>query len=83
MPNHGMQGTEPQALQETWIVKGSKAAMRFLSAWVPYLYFLRFSLLLWIFPLLLVAANQGTGMRSLLSGIVTPSCWVTWPPPRA
>ncbi len=43
-----------------------------LANWARYLYFLRFAILLWIFPLLLVWANT-TGARSLVSGIVTPS----------
>jgi hypothetical protein len=42
------------------------------APWVRYLYFLRFSILLWVFPLLLVWANT-TGARSLISGIVTPA----------
>jgi len=42
------------------------------AAWARYLYFMRFAILLWTFPLLLVGANT-TGARSLLSGIVTPS----------
>jgi hypothetical protein len=43
-----------------------------LANWSRYLYFLRFAILLWFFPLLLVWANT-TGARSLVSGIVTPS----------
>ncbi len=45
---------------------------RRLANWARYLYFLRFAILLWCFPLLLVWANT-TGARSLVSGIVTPS----------
>ena len=41
--------------------------------WLRYLYFLRFSLLLWILPLLLRVANSPKAARSLVSGIVTPS----------
>ena len=41
--------------------------------WLRYLYFLRFSLLLWILPLLLRLANSPRAARSLVSGIVTPS----------
>jgi len=41
--------------------------------WLRYLYFLRFSILLWFFPLLLVWANSPARARSLVSGIVTPS----------
>jgi hypothetical protein len=43
-----------------------------LANWARYLYFLRFAILLWFFPLLLVWANT-TGARSLVSGIITPS----------
>jgi len=43
-----------------------------LAPWACYLYFMRFAILLWIFPLLLVWANA-TPSRSLVSGIVTPS----------
>lgn len=43
-----------------------------LAPWARYLYFMRFAVLLWIFPLLLVWANT-TSSRSLVSGIVTPS----------
>jgi hypothetical protein len=41
--------------------------------WLRYLYFLRFSILLWLFPLLLIWANSPARARSLVSGIVTPS----------
>jgi hypothetical protein len=43
-----------------------------LANWARYLYFLRFAILLWFFPLLLVWANT-TGARSLVSGVVTPA----------
>lgn len=43
-----------------------------LARWTRYLYFMRFAILLWILPLLLIAGNA-TSARSLLSGIVTPS----------
>lgn len=43
-----------------------------LARWARYAYFMRFSILLWVFPLILVWANT-TGARSLTSGIVTPS----------
>ena len=43
------------------------------ARWVRYLYFLRFSIILWFFPLLLVWANSPAIARSLVSGIVTPS----------
>src|SRR5579859_3113556 len=36
-----------------------------------YLYFIRFSLALWLFALILVKLNE-TGVRTLISGIVTP-----------
>jgi hypothetical protein len=37
-----------------------------------YLYYLRFSILLWFFPLVLIAANSPRRARSLVSGIATP-----------
>lgn len=40
--------------------------------WLRYLYFLRFSIILWCFPLLLLWANQPQYARSLVSGILTP-----------
>ncbi len=43
--------------------------------WIRYLYFMRFSILLWAFPLLLIWLNSPTRMRSLVSGIVTPVRW--------
>jgi hypothetical protein len=43
--------------------------------WFRYLYYMRFSILLWVFPLLLVAANSPSAARSLVSGIVTPTSW--------
>jgi len=43
-----------------------------LARWMRYLYFMRFAILLWVFPLVLVGANE-TPARSLVSGIVTPS----------
>jgi len=48
------------------------ALRRRLAPWARYLYFMRFAILLWIFPLLLVWADT-TPARSLVSGIVTPS----------
>ena len=44
-----------------------------LANWLRYLYFLRFSMLLWFFPMLLIWANSPAIARSLVSGIVTPS----------
>jgi len=41
--------------------------------WLRYLYYLRFSILLWWIPLLLVWANGPNQARSLTSGIITPS----------
>jgi hypothetical protein len=41
--------------------------------WLRYFYFLRFSIMLWFFPLLLIWANSPARARSLVSGIVTPS----------
>ena len=40
--------------------------------WIQYIYFLRFSILLWCFPLLLVALNSPSAGRTLVSGILTP-----------
>jgi hypothetical protein len=54
----------------------SKKVTAFLNEfarWVRYLYFLRFSILLWWFPLLLCWANGPNNARSLVSGIITPS----------
>jgi hypothetical protein len=42
------------------------------ARWVRYIYFLRFSIILWLFPVLLVWANSPAIARSLVSGIVTP-----------
>ncbi|HEX8813616.1 MAG TPA: hypothetical protein VF742_16640, partial [Terracidiphilus sp.] len=44
---------------------------------VRYLYFLRFSIMLWLLPLVLVAVNE-TGGRTLMSGIVTPTRWAQY-----
>jgi hypothetical protein len=44
------------------------------ARWVRYAYFLRFSLILWLFPLALSALNE-SGMRALTSGILTPEYW--------
>jgi hypothetical protein len=46
--------------------------LRRLAPWARYLYFMRFAILLWAFPLVLRWANE-TGARSLVSGIITPS----------
>ncbi len=46
--------------------------------WVRYLYYLRFSILLWAFPLLLVWANEPKNARALMSGIVTPVQWAQY-----
>ena len=46
--------------------------LRAAPAWLRYLYFLRFSILLWLFPVVLVAANSPSVARSLVSGIITP-----------
>jgi hypothetical protein len=45
-----------------------------LGRWMRYLYFMRFSILLWVFPLLLVLANH-TGAKSLTSGLLVPEYW--------
>ena len=49
-----------------------------MAPWLRYGYFLRFSILLWIFPLLLVWANSPDAARSLVSGILTPSRWIQY-----
>jgi len=41
--------------------------------WMRYLYLMRLSVMLWIFPLLLVWANSPEVARSILSGVMTPS----------
>jgi hypothetical protein len=43
------------------------------ARWVRYLYFMRFAILLWAFPLLLVWANSPARARAFVSGIVTPT----------
>ena len=43
-----------------------------LLRWIRYAYFLRFSILLWWFPVLLVILNRPALARSLTSGIITP-----------
>jgi len=43
-----------------------------LAHWARYLYYMRFAILLWAFPLLLIWANSPSFARSMLSGIVTP-----------
>lgn len=43
-----------------------------LPRWVRYAYYLRFSIMLWLFPPLLVVANSPSAARSLVSGIITP-----------
>ncbi len=40
-----------------------------------YLYYLRFSILLWAFPLVLWWANWPANDRSLVSGVITPETW--------
>ena len=55
----------------------AKEPLRSLGDLIRYLYFLRFSILLWLLPLLLCALNE-TGARTLMSGIVTPVRWVQY-----
>jgi hypothetical protein len=43
-----------------------------LLRWARYAYYLRFSILLWWFPVLLVFLNSPGAARSLTSGIITP-----------
>jgi hypothetical protein len=50
---------------------------RSFGALVRYLYFLRFSIFLWLLPLVFCALNE-TGARTLMSGIVTPVRWVQY-----
>jgi hypothetical protein len=52
-------------------------AGRSFGALVRYLYFLRFSIFLWLLPLVFCAFNE-TSARTLLSGIVTPVRWVQY-----
>ncbi len=49
----------------------SPAFLRQSACWVRYLYFMRYSLLLWIFPILLVGANHFLA-RPLISGLLVP-----------
>ena len=44
-----------------------------ISRWVRYAYFLRFSLILWLFAPMLCAANMYS--QTLTSGIVAPETW--------
>ncbi|MGH9604234.1 MAG: hypothetical protein ACRD3N_00905 [Terracidiphilus sp.] len=55
-----------------------KAFGAWLAPWVRYAYFLRFSILLWWFPLVLIGANSPSAARSLVSGMVTPTRWVQY-----
>jgi putative exporter of polyketide antibiotics len=55
-----------------------KVRCRPLIPWVRYAYFLRFSILLWVFPPLLVGLNCASAPRALISGIVTPTRWVQY-----
>jgi hypothetical protein len=48
------------------------------ARWARYLYFMRFGILLWFFPVILVCANCASGPRSLISGIVTPTRWLQY-----
>ncbi len=50
------------------------ALLKWALRWVRYLYFLRSSLLLWIFPLFFVPLN-GSGVKTLTSGILVPEYW--------
>lgn len=49
------------------------ALLKEVSLWTRYIYFMRFGILLWIFPLALIWLNSPLRGRSLVSGIVTPS----------
>jgi hypothetical protein len=40
--------------------------------WVRYLYFLRFAILLWFFPVILRVANSRNAAESMVAGIMTP-----------
>jgi len=58
-----------------WILGWQKIvnALRVLSHWARYAYFLRFSLLLWLFALILCVVNMISS--TLTSGIVAPETW--------
>ena len=60
------------------IEKFFRAFCKRLAPWVRYAYFLRFSILLWCFPLILVVANRPDLARSLVSGIITPTRWMQY-----
>src|SRR5215472_747728 len=49
-----------------------KPLVYWLLRWIRYGYFLRFSILLWWFPVLLVLLNSPSAARSLTGGIITP-----------
>jgi len=55
------------------IVAAIFAFLHWASLWVRYLYFLRFSLMLWLFAPGLCALNSVSS--TLTSGIVTPETW--------
>jgi hypothetical protein len=78
MPEMQMPTVHKPVTNESWYVRLIKSVPQVLSAWVPYLYFLRFSILLWVFPPLLAILNAPSLMRSLLSGIVTPARWIQY-----
>ncbi len=65
---HGPEEQESGTLWQLFI----RSVVKDTPRWLRYLYFLRFSILLWLFPLILVLANSPTAARSLVSGIVTP-----------
>jgi hypothetical protein len=73
--HHGRQSPMSK-LKSLW--QRFKVRCRPLIPWVRYAYFLRFSILLWVFPPLLVGLNCASAPRALISGIVTPTRWVQY-----
>ena len=53
------------------MLEKTSAILKATLRWVRFIYFLRFSLLLWFIPLVLVGLNM-TSAKTLTSGIVTP-----------
>lgn len=69
------QTAEKELLHAIWQAFDEHVVQPFMSEapkWLRYLYFLRFSILLWFFPLLLCWADLPGNLRSIVSGIVTP-----------
>jgi hypothetical protein len=69
------QAAEKELLHAIWQAFGDHVVRPFMleaPKWLRYFYFLRFSILLWLFPLALWWANWRGHLRSIVSGILTP-----------